>query len=141
MPQTPSSYLFLFRSYNLKQAQLPNKNEVFIGQLSIDRDRGRGLGTKGRKRGIFFSSRIFFKFSLSSRINEEYRGIFGQMTAVLIQIVLMVWFLGFNFVTPLDSVFPRNTLIFFIRTFNFFLRLKPFLIYFYFILKIITIFI
>ena len=30
---------------------------------------------KGLKRGIFFSSRIFFKFSFSSRINEEFRGI------------------------------------------------------------------
>ena len=35
MPQTPSSYLFSFRSYNLKQAQLLNKNEVFIEQLSL----------------------------------------------------------------------------------------------------------
>ena len=33
MPQTSSSYHFLFRSYNLKQSQLPDKNEVFIGQL------------------------------------------------------------------------------------------------------------
>ena len=31
--------------------------------------------TKGLKRGIYFSSRIFFKFSFSSRINEEFRGI------------------------------------------------------------------
>ena len=31
MPQTSSSYHFLFRSYNLKQSQLPDKNEVFIG--------------------------------------------------------------------------------------------------------------
>ena len=42
------------------------------------RDERTDQVSKGLKRGIFFSSRIFFKFFFSSRINEEIRGISEQ---------------------------------------------------------------
>ena len=42
------------------------------------RDKMEKTTHKALKRGIFFSSRIYFKFFFSSGINEEFQGIFKQ---------------------------------------------------------------